>query len=133
MDPSIQQDIDARAKGPRVTPDDLEAEIVGEFYFTAGEGMAGAASAMSSNSEASILVDQDLSRLDLLTFCVLRLRNGYTVTGESACVSAENFDASIGRAIARTNAIEKLWPLLGFRLADRLYIASEFGTYPVDR
>jgi hypothetical protein len=32
---------------------------------------------------------------------VLVLRNGFTVTGESACASPENFDAEIGRKIAR--------------------------------
>lgn len=48
------------------------------------------------------------------------LGNGFAITGESACVSQENFDAEIGRKIARANAIEKIWPLLGFRLADRL-------------
>ena len=58
--------------------------------------------------------------LDLLTFCVLVLKNGYTVTGESACASPENFSAEIGRRIARENAINKVWPLLGFLLRDKL-------------
>ena len=53
-------------------------------------------------------------RLDLLTFCVLMLRNGFMVTGESACASPENFDAEIGRKIARENAINKVWPLMGY-------------------
>lgn len=55
-----------------------------------------------------------------LTVCALTLRNGFTVTGESECASPENFDAEIGRTIARANAREKLWPLLGFRLRDQL-------------
>jgi hypothetical protein len=50
----------------------------------------------------------------------LTLRNGFTVTGESACASPENFNAEIGQKIARQNAREKLWPLLGFRLRDQL-------------
>jgi hypothetical protein len=54
--------------------------------------------------------------LDLLTFCVLVLRNGFTVTGESACASPENFDAEIGRKIARQNAVQKIWPLMGYEL-----------------
>ena len=58
--------------------------------------------------------------LDLLTFCVLVLRNGFTVTGESACASPENFDAEIGRKIARENAKQKLWPLMGYALKERL-------------
>lgn len=56
-----------------------------------------------------------------LTVCVLVLVNGFTVTGESASVSAENFDAEIGRKIARENARQKIWQLEGYALRQRLY------------
>lgn len=59
--------------------------------------------------------------LSLLTFCVLVLRNGFTVTGESACASPENFDAEIGRKIARQNAVAKIWPLMGYELRSKLH------------
>jgi hypothetical protein len=59
--------------------------------------------------------------LQLLTFCVLVLKNGFTVTGDSACASPENFDAEIGRKIARANAVQKIWPLMGYALKQRLY------------
>lgn len=62
--------------------------------------------------------------LGLLTFCVLVLRNGFTVTGESACASPENFNADIGRKIARENAINKLWGLEGYLLKERLATAD---------
>ena len=62
--------------------------------------------------------------LSLLTFCVLVLRNGFTVTGESACASPENFDAEIGRKVARENAINKIWPLMGYELKTRLHEAA---------
>jgi hypothetical protein len=73
------------------------------------------------------------SPLHLLTFCVLVLKNGFTVTGESACASPENFDAEIGRRIARANAVNKIWPLLGYELKTKLsqpasprqYVASD--------
>lgn len=58
--------------------------------------------------------------LGLLTFCVLVLRNGFTVTGESACASPENFDAELGRKIARQNAVAKVWPLMGYELRSKL-------------
>lgn len=58
--------------------------------------------------------------LGLLTFCVLVLKNGFTVTGESACASPENFDAEIGRKIARQNAVQKIWPLMGYELRTKL-------------
>lgn len=103
---------------PRVTLAEIEAEIVYESYFTAAEGVFGA-DYLASNPPFVPSADTPPT-LNLLTFCVLVLRNGFTVTGESACVSPENFDAEIGRRIAREHAVEKLWPLLGFRLADRL-------------
>ena len=62
--------------------------------------------------------------LGLLTFCVLVLRNGFTVTGESACASPENFDAEIGRKIARENAINKVWALMGYELRSKLHAAA---------
>ncbi|MEJ5142781.1 Gp49 family protein [Gluconobacter albidus] len=56
-----------------------------------------------------------------LTVCVLHLENGFTVTGESACASPENFDKEIGRKIARGNAREKIWQLEGYVLRERLH------------
>jgi hypothetical protein len=56
-----------------------------------------------------------------LTVCVLTLRNGFLVTGESSCVSAENFDAELGKAIARENAVNKIWQLEGYVLRNKLF------------
>lgn len=55
-----------------------------------------------------------------VTICCLTLANGYTVTGESACVSSENFDTELGRKIARENAKQKIWALEGYALRERL-------------
>ncbi len=55
------------------------------------------------------------------TICRLTLTNGYSTIGESAAVSLENFDEEIGRKVARENAREKIWALLGFLLKDKLY------------
>lgn len=116
-DKSIEQEIQAKGKtAPRVTPDDIQREIVEETYFTAAEGRHG----HSHKNHGFEYSESAHSPLNLLTFCVLELRNGFTVTGESACASPENFDAAIGRRIARENAVQKIWPLLGFRLRDKL-------------
>lgn len=56
-----------------------------------------------------------------LTLCVLTLQNGFTVTGESAAASLENFDEEIGRKIAKDNARNKIWQLEGYLLKQRLY------------
>ena len=60
-------------------------------------------------------------QLETLTFCVLILKNGFTVTGESACASPDNFDAEIGKKIAYQNAREKIWMLEGYLLKQKLY------------
>lgn len=114
MEPTEDQ-IKAVSTAPRITPADIEANIVSEHYFTAREG----AEANDDPGGIGGLTDYPAS-LDLLTFCVLVLRNGFTVTGESACASPENFDAEIGRKIARANAVAKCWPLLGYELRTRL-------------
>jgi hypothetical protein len=66
------------------------------------------------------------------TLCQLTLENGYTVIGQSACVDIENFDASLGRHYAKQDAIDKVWPLEGYLLAERMFLgiqpeAEEFG------
>lgn len=55
-----------------------------------------------------------------LTVCCLTLNNGFTVTGESACASPENFDEELGRKIARENARNKIWMLEGYLLKEQL-------------
>lgn len=106
---AIEREIQAKdLNAPRVTATDIEAVIVSEHYFTAAEGIGGAGGEVISIP------------LDLLTFCVLVLKNGFTVTGESACASPENFNAEVGRKIARENALAKIWPLEGYLLRQRL-------------
>lgn len=111
---NIEQQIVAAGKtNPRVTSVDIEANIRSEFYFTAGEGVLGAS---EGGTKPAGIADS----LNRLTLCVIVLQNGFTVIGESACVHPENFDAEIGRRVARTRAIEKIWPLMGYSLATQL-------------
>jgi hypothetical protein len=118
-DTAIEQEIQAKGlTAPRITPADIEANIVSEYFFTAGEGVDGQ---QRANDPAPTFCYE--KSLDLLTFCVLVLRNGFTVTGESACASPENFDAEIGRKIARQNAVAKIWPLMGYELRSKLATA----------
>lgn len=115
---SLEREIQAKAdKGPRVTPADIEANIASEHYFTAADGVIGQQAIKTIEDAWDI---EAPAPLHLLTFCVLVLRNGFTVYGASACASPENFNAEIGRRIARENAEREIWPLLGFRLRDEL-------------
>jgi hypothetical protein len=70
----------------------------------------------------SLIKDKQFHKLtDVLTVCVLTLQNGFTVTGESACASPENYNQQIGEDIAFTNARDKIWPLAGYALKQKLY------------
>lgn len=91
----IEKDIEnLKLNAPRVTPARLEEVIISEQYH------------VFANST--------------FTACLLTLANGYTVLGESACASPENFNAELGRKIARENAKNKIWALEGYLLRQNL-------------
>ena len=114
---SIEQEIQAKGlTAPRVAPKDIEDAIKEEHFFTGYDG----AEVTFLRALPDISFDGD-EALKHLTICILVLHNGYTVVGTSACVSAANFDAEIGKRIARTNAVDQLWGLFGFELAQRLH------------
>ena len=132
-DQQIEQEIQAKGANvaPRITPADIEANIANVYYFTAAQGAEKAARDNGSYAAGS---PNDGKALGLLTFCVLVLRNGFTVTGESACASPANFNAEIGRKIARDNAVAKIWPLMGYELRSKLAAEKEPapGPQPID-
>ncbi len=110
-DAGIERDLLAKGlTAPRVTATSIEACIRSEYCFTA----AGAAF-----TTRFVHID-DEGPLSLLTICVLVLKNGFTVVGTSAYASPENFDADIGRRIARADAINQVWALEGYALKTRL-------------
>lgn len=93
-----------QAKGlvfPRVTPEQIDSVIVEKQFFRP---------------------------TGTLTICVLTLKNGFNVTGESACVDPRNFDEQVGRDIAYRNARDKIWSLEGYHLASKIQENAEEGT-----
>lgn len=143
-DNQIEQEIQAKGlTAPRVTPADIETNIASEVYFVAADALRFAyltsdigdaddrlrqrsvCESLATRSYSGACIDIDANTeipaaTKLITFCVLVLRNGFTVTGESACASPENFDAELGRKIARQNAVAKVWPLMGYALKQKL-------------
>ena len=112
-DTAIEAEIQAMGKtAPRVTPAHIQDVIASKHFFTGANGLDG------TPSDCSLAA---YDTLKLLTFCVLVLRNRFTVTGESACASPENFDAEIGKKIAYANAVQKIWLLEGYLLKQRLH------------
>jgi hypothetical protein len=72
----------------------------------------------------SIILDKSFTVLPSgkVMVCELTLKNGFTVRGESATVSKENFNLEIGKSISFANAREKIWELEGYLLQERLYL-----------
>lgn len=97
----------ANPQAPRITPDHLESLICCENYFNVGKAL-------------NALGHPTAGAHDLVTICILVLKNGFVLTGESACVSHENFNEHIGRAVARKMAFDKMWPLEGYLLKSKL-------------
>ena len=119
-DDAIEQEIKSKGlTAPRVTPNDIETNIASEHFFTAANGNEHELAHSIGNESGG-----SYECLRLLTFCVLDHKKGFTVTGESACASPENFDADLGRKIARENAKQKLWPLMGYALKQQLHEAA---------
>lgn len=86
-------------EAPRLTPSEIDSRIVDVKYHVF-EGTC-------------------------LTVCCLTLENGFTVSGESACASPENFDPYVGENIAFENAKNKIWMLEGYLLKERLHNKSK--------
>lgn len=120
---NIEQEIqDKGLNAPRLTPDYIDNKILSCNYFIAGQAIG------EVRSESLPIAKAVCGALDTLTFCVLVLDNGFTVTGESACASPENFDAEVGRKIAYKNAREKIWALEGYLLKQKLHEQSLVST-----
>ena len=98
----IESEIQSKGlNAPRLSPEKIDSVIVSEdFYVFPGT---------------------------TLTVCCLKLRNGFTVTGESAAVSLANFDEELGRKIARQHARDKIWVLEGYLLRQRMWDAEARG------
>lgn len=95
----IEKDIQAAGlTAPRITPADLEANIV--------------------HTE---IVKHVSPSGQVLRWAVLTTKNGYAVAGKpSASASSANDNAAIGEKIAIDNAKSELWPLMGYELKSKL-------------
>lgn len=112
-----EQELEKAAVAPRVTLAQVEETILHEYYFTGGDGVRG--ESLGGTSPAG-----KARNLEQLTFCVLVLKNGYTVTGQSACADPANYNVEIGKRIARSNAVNQIWGLLGYELKTKLDLVA---------
>lgn len=49
------------------------------------------------------------------TAVTLTLKNGFEITGTSACVCASEYSEEVGKPYARQRAIDQLWQLEGYK------------------
>ena len=91
----------AKHTAPKVTLEQIEALVVKEDYY---------------NPPGTTL-----------TLATLTLKNGYTVIGESAAASPENFNVEVGKSYAKKSAIDKVWALEGYVLRDKLKLLEGAG------
>lgn len=109
----IEQEIQEKGlNAPRLTPDYIDSKIKAIRYLT------GDVAPVFAHEDYFAKEDKSTP---CLTICILTLENGFTVTGESACASPENFDKLIGQKIAYQNAREKIWMLEGYLLKEKLH------------
>ena len=98
MDKVSEQELQAASIAPRVTPADIEANIV--------------------DTE---IVKHISKSGQILRWAILTTRNGFAAVGKPSCsVSAANDRADIGERIAIENSKNELWPLIGYELKSRL-------------
>lgn len=93
--PVTEAELQERSTAPRVT----EAEVLGSIA-----------------SKEFVVIQGGT-----LTICVLTLKNGWQVTGESACADVRNYKQDVGERISYDNAVKKIWAYLGFLLRDKLH------------
>lgn len=126
---AVEAEIQAKGSNvaPSVKPAEIEAQIAIEYHFNLFEatvanesGPCGEFAKGLSAKEINTLE----ARMQCIDQCVLILRNGYVVTGESACASAEIYDRKKGQENARANAVSKIWPFMGYELRSKLATAS---------
>jgi len=97
---AVEAEIQAKnLNAPRLNPTHIDAQIVAE-QFHVFDGT-------------------------VMTVCALTLKNGFMVVGKSAPASPENFDADLGKKIARDDARNQIWALEGYRL--RSHLSSQAG------
>jgi hypothetical protein len=100
-----------------MTEDQIEKEIQ-------DKGLTAARVTPQSVDQSIVAEDYHVFPGTTFTVALLTLENGFTVCGQSACASPENFDAGLGRKIARADARDKIWALQGYALRQKIHDAG---------
>jgi hypothetical protein len=135
MDPKqIDNVAEEVRKGQRVILADIENSIAtvaymnGAMFLSRADEVyhashAGADPALDTQPRKGEY-DSNALRAGVMTLCMVVLKNGFIVIGESAAADPANFNVGLGHKFAYDNAIKKIWPLMGYALRDKLHDLS---------
>jgi hypothetical protein len=107
------QEAQTVAKAPRVTLASMEGKIRNRYDLIASQAVNAVGHPVPSDKE-----------LDILSICILVMKNGFVLIGKSAPASPENFNAELGKKFAYEDAIRQLWPHEGYALREKLSCSS---------
>lgn len=110
-----EQELIEKATAPRVTELSLMDNIAGHYFISPWKHVI-------DNTGA------DVKELIPLTICVIVLKNGFTVLGQSACADPANYNEDIGNRLAFNDAKNKIWALMGYALKQEIYLNGD-GTF----
>lgn len=74
----------------------------------------------AASGNVAFLSDEDIATLENVTICILIMKNGFVVTGESAPIDSADYCFEVGRQVAYQRALDKLYPLIGYELKTKL-------------
>jgi hypothetical protein len=94
---------------PRVSLADIDAAIRHRYDITGADAV---------RPDDGVRITQP--SLQILSICILVMRNGFTIIGKAAPASPANFDRALGIRLAYEDAVRQVWPLMGYALRDRL-------------
>ncbi|WP_373078697.1 Gp49 family protein [Zhongshania sp.] len=98
-------------------PDGYESWSPKATFEAAYLPMGGDSSRITESVVDSFIVGEEVQRMGNHTVLHTKLRNGFTLITESACVDPANYSEELGSRYAREKARKDVWRLLGFVLA----------------
>lgn len=124
--PVEEAELKAHAVAPRISPEMIKAEI--QFVaFSDGYDLLMDAAHSVTDGQGNPLRHRELNTaeiggsLNAFTICMIVLKSGFTVIGQSSPVDPANFSSEIGQRLAYQDAFNKLWGPFGFALKQKLF------------
>jgi hypothetical protein len=107
-----------KGNAPRVSLETIEASIAYRYDTTGGKIVA-----FDPRNAGQVVSGQAMS-LNVLSVCILVMKNGFCVIGKSAPAVGSNYDEQLGKNFAYEDAVRQLWPMMGYALREKLFLTN---------